>query len=105
MVWKFCEIWKILWELTSRWVKFCEILSYSVRYGMYEDSDQTEWAQANLSLHWAHSHFVGFVMRRLKCTACITNSNDLKSLQAKQLFWNLKHMQHQMTNPETVDTL
>ena len=35
MVWKFCEIWKILWELASRWVKFCEILSDSVRYGMY----------------------------------------------------------------------
>ena len=24
-------------------------------------------AQADLSLHWAHSHFVGFVMSRLKC--------------------------------------
>ena len=36
MVWKFCEIWKILWELASRWAKFCEILSHSGRYGMYE---------------------------------------------------------------------
>ena len=27
-----------------------------------EDSDQP-----GLSLHWAHSHFVGFVTRRLKC--------------------------------------
>ena len=35
MVWKYCEIWKILWELASRWAKFCEILSHSVRYGMY----------------------------------------------------------------------
>ena len=35
MVWKFCDIWKILWELASRWAKFCEILSHSVRYGMY----------------------------------------------------------------------
>ena len=31
----------ILWELASRWAKFCEILSHtilshSVRYGMYE---------------------------------------------------------------------
>ena len=25
-------------------------------------------AQANLSLHWAHTHFVSFVMSRLKCT-------------------------------------
>ena len=32
MVWKFCEIWKFLWELTSRWAKFCEILSHSVRF-------------------------------------------------------------------------
>ena len=24
-------------------------------------------AQADLSLHWAHSHFVGFVMSWLKC--------------------------------------
>ena len=35
MVWKFCEIWKILWELASRLVKFCEILSHSVSYSMY----------------------------------------------------------------------
>ena len=35
MVWKFCEIWKILWEMAFRWAKFCEILSHSVRYGMY----------------------------------------------------------------------
>ena len=36
MVWKFCLIWKILWELAFRWAKFCEILSHSVRYGMYD---------------------------------------------------------------------
>ena len=35
MVWKFCEILKILRDLASRWAKFCEILSHSVRYGMY----------------------------------------------------------------------
>ena len=35
MVSKFCEIWKILWELASGWAKFCEILSHGVRYGMY----------------------------------------------------------------------
>ena len=35
MAWKFCEIWKILWELASRWTKFCKILSHSARYGMY----------------------------------------------------------------------
>ena len=26
---------KILWEMASRCAKFCEILSQSVRYGMY----------------------------------------------------------------------
>ena len=38
MVWKFCEIWKILslCILASRWAKVCEILSHSVRYGMYD---------------------------------------------------------------------
>ena len=35
MVWKFYDIWKILWELASRWAKLCEILSHSVKYGMY----------------------------------------------------------------------
>ena len=30
------EICKILWELPSRWAKFCEILSHIVRYGMYD---------------------------------------------------------------------
>ena len=32
MVWKFSEIWKILWELASRRAKLCEILSHSVRW-------------------------------------------------------------------------
>ena len=32
-----------------------------------EDSDQLADAQADLSLRWAHSHFVGFVVRRLIC--------------------------------------
>ena len=32
----------------------------------------SDWAdaQADLSHRWAHSHFVGFVMRRLKCSWC-----------------------------------
>ena len=34
----------------------------------------TDWAdtQTDLSLCWAHSHFVGFVMRRLKCLSHVT---------------------------------
>ena len=42
MVWKFCEIWKILWELASRWANFCKILSYSVRYGLYALSNGSD---------------------------------------------------------------
>ena len=34
-IYKFCEIWKFFWELAFRWAKFCEVLSHSVRYGMY----------------------------------------------------------------------
>ena len=42
MVWKFCEIWKILLDLASRWAKFCEILSHIVRYGMYDHKETSE---------------------------------------------------------------
>ena len=38
-----------------------------ISLGIREDSDQTGWdAQADLSLRWAHSHFVGFGMRGLE---------------------------------------
>ena len=40
MVWKFCEI---LWELLSRWANFCEILSHSVRHGMYPVYVSEKW--------------------------------------------------------------
>ena len=45
--------------------------SLAIHWAQSEDSDQTglwsDWAeaQAYLSLCWAHSHFVGFVMQRL----------------------------------------
>ena len=32
-----------------------------------DSEDWSDWADADLSLRWAHSHFVGFVMRRLIC--------------------------------------
>ena len=32
-----------------------------------EDSDQTGRMPGLICLRWAHSHFVGFIMRRLKC--------------------------------------
>ena len=62
MVWKICEIWIFLWELPSRWAKFCEILSHSVKFGMYavlnpeypafansEDPDQLASEETNWS--------------------------------------------------------
>ena len=36
MVWKFCEIWESYGKWGPEGPKFCEILSHSVRYGMYE---------------------------------------------------------------------
>ena len=35
MVWKFCEIWTFYGNCLFRLAKFCDILSHSVRYGMY----------------------------------------------------------------------
>ena len=42
------------------------ILSYPLSAQRRLRSDWAD-AQADLSLRWAHSHFVGFVIRRLKC--------------------------------------
>ena len=39
MVWKSCEIWKSYGKRGLEGPKFCEILSHSVRYGMYADLD------------------------------------------------------------------
>ena len=41
------------------------VLSYPLSAQRRLSSDWVD-AQADLSLHWAHNHFVGFVMRRLK---------------------------------------
>ena len=45
------------------------VLSYPLNAQRRLWSDWAD-AQADLSLRWAHSHFVGFVMRRLKCRLC-----------------------------------
>ena len=42
------------------------VLSYPLSAQRRLWSDWTD-AQSDLSLRWAHTHFVGFVMRRLKC--------------------------------------
>ena len=46
----------------------------------------SDWAdaQADLSLHWAHSHFVGFVMSWLKCSM----SHNQFWLLAKDNIWH-----------------
>ena len=43
------------------------VLSYPLSAQLRLWSDWTD-AQADLSFCWAHSHFVGFVVRRLKCS-------------------------------------
>ena len=48
-----------------RMKKHC-VLSYPLKAQRRLWSDWAD-AQADLSLRWAHSHFVGFVMRRLIC--------------------------------------
>ena len=50
-----------------------------------DSKDWSDWAdaQADLSLRWAHSHFVGFVMRRLNCFTnprCCTTISRLSKL-------------------------
>ena len=44
-----------------------------------------DWAnaQADLSLRWAHSHFVGFVMRRLKYIMTLSNGSLLNSSEPR----------------------
>ena len=46
--------WRKLGSLATQWA---------------HSEDWSDWAdaQADLSLHWAHTHFVGFVMRPLNC--------------------------------------
>ena len=53
--------WVLAVSMKKAWV-----LSYPWRAQQRLWSDWAD-AQADLSLRWAHSHFVGFVMSRLKC--------------------------------------
>ena len=58
--------WRKLGSLATHWV---------------QSKDWSDWAdaQADLSLRCAHSHFVGFVMRRLKCVSGEDGRVSLKS--------------------------
>ena len=57
-----CPVWSE--SSLSAWKKTW-VLSYPLKAQRRLWSDWAD-AQADLSLCWAHSHFVGFVMRRLK---------------------------------------
>ena len=57
-----CPVWSESSLLA--WRKLCSLTTHWVHGEVWSD-----WAdaQADLSLRWAHPHFVGFVMRWLKC--------------------------------------
>ena len=53
-----------VWSVFAVRMKKAWVLSYPLSAQRRLWSDWAD-AQADLSLHWAHTHFVGFVMRRL----------------------------------------
>ena len=61
------------------------VLSYPLSTQQRLWSDWAD-AQADLSLHWAHSHFVGFVMRRLICCGSVVILMSTHYMGA-QSFW------------------
>ena len=70
-----------VWSVSSlsAWRK---LGSLATHYAHSEDSDQTD-----LSLCWTHSHFVGFVMRRLISHYCYTS---LMKIQQIKKFCSIK---------------
>ena len=60
-----CPVWSVL---CAQWV------AKDPRFLHADSEDWLDWvdAQADLSLRWAHTHFVGFVMSRLKWN-CYSN--------------------------------
>ena len=50
------------------------------RLGPYLPIERPADAQADLSVRWAHSHFVGFVMRRLSCLVDVIRFRVLYSV-------------------------
>ena len=54
-----------VWSVFAARMKKAWVLSYPLSAQRRRWSDWAD-AQADLSLRWAHSHFVGFVMSRLK---------------------------------------
>ena len=65
-----CPVWSVS-LLCAQWVAKDPRLSSCGRRRLW-----SAWAisaQADLSLHWAHSHFVGFVLSRLKLATILIN--------------------------------
>ena len=58
------KVWALSYPLSAQWRLW---------------SDWVD-AQADLSLHWAHSHFVGFVMRWLKWLLAMEQIRDKKGI-------------------------
>ena len=66
----------LIWVFAIR-MKKAWVLSYSLR------AQQRLWSAADWSLRWAHSHIVGFVMRRLKFQSQLPNFFDPPSKHTK----------------------
>ena len=60
-------------------MKKASVLSYQLSAQKRFLSDWAD-AQADLSLHWAHTHFVGFVTRRLNCSNSLQTADSLPKL-------------------------
>ena len=66
-------------------MKKAQVLSYPLSAQRRLWSDWAD-AQADLSLRWAHSHFVGFVMRRLICPCAWLHFERFHDSNGKR-FW------------------
>ena len=65
----------------------------------------SDWvdAQADLNLHWAHSHFVGFVMLRLICRSSFDRLFILQIDQfVKRQIWALHNPKHEQNTISAV---
>ena len=80
-----------VWSVSAVRMKKAWVLSYpmSAQWRLWSD-----WAdaQADLSLRWAHSHFVGFVMRRLIYAWNHVDHCDIQLVNNNREFrsWNRK---------------
>ena len=95
-----CLVLKVCWYLECSWSRTCEPRQNQQSDCVpREDSDQPGhqslcWAdaQADLSLRWAHSHFVGLVMSRLMlwCYMSFTYIKLLRKFNLQCFQWAIK---------------